>query len=621
MVSPNKILMDMAIQFREYEARFDIIRLIDLAIVDDSSSFEEVSHEVIHAVKQLLCVEKCTICIQTNDKLKYIFQNDVNNTWPKLKADQLQKLRSEEFVFIGSIPNQTEKNTLFMPCKSSNDIHLAFVLQDNMPVAEASRLCEKETVEFIKDVSTQLGILFQNKVTKLIDAVKDKLINAFFENELKPRRSWELIVEHAASFLPDCIAFAIEPVPQVQILTCSTKDRYMSLRATQGKYYPSRNEGERKAVGDVIPLRVDETVCGLLVERNEDVLYVNPKKDNSDRYKAYMFGDSIPESELVIAIRHEDELIALINLEHEAPGIFQPYHISLLQEAAKFLSPFVNALLSREARLYDKEIGLLYVMTNLLHRMRSLYRHKIRNLLIEANALTTNLKKDLNHVKGKTSERVTQLAKTFLEIRESSESFLVDMPEYVNFSKVDISREIKEAVAEFEPDKQRNNENVEFQIIQSDKNLHVYATRMLREHIYNIVKNSMDAIRNRRQSNKTEGGEITITISKFKLQDARKKETSPARVSIEIKDNGGGVSEETYPNIMQFGFTTKRKLGGSGFGLAAAQEYMQFVGGGLELKNHLGEGLTVILYLQEYVPDYHERLIKLNTWKEINNVT
>ena len=126
------------------------------------------------------------------------------------------------------------------------------------------------------------------------------------------------------------------------------------------------------------------------------------------------------------------------------------------------------------------------------------------------------------------------------------------MPEYVNFSKVDISREIKEAVAEFEPDKQRNNENVEFQIIQSDKNLHVYATRMLREHIYNIVKNSMDAIRNRRQSNKTEGGEITITISKFKLQDARKKETSPARVSIEIKDNGGGVSEETYPNIMQF---------------------------------------------------------------------
>ena len=94
---------------------------------------------------------------------------------------------------------------------------------------------------------------------------------------------------------------------------------------------------------------------------------------------------------------------------------------------------------------------------------------------------------------------------------------------------------------------------------------------------YNIYKNAVESIENR--------GNILTVISR-----------SGKRVTVELKDNGSGISEDEMKKIEKPFFTTKKN--GSGLGLAICRSIMAEHGGSMYIKRNDMGGTTVMLIFQ-----------------------
>ena len=105
----------------------------------------------------------------------------------------------------------------------------------------------------------------------------------------------------------------------------------------------------------------------------------------------------------------------------------------------------------------------------------------------------------------------------------------------------------------------------------------------LRAVFYNIIKNSIEAM--------PKGGKITITTS-----------TLSNKISIKIKDNGNGISEEIQSKIFQPFFSTKGFGIGRGLGLSGAFSIIQEHKGSISLYSETNKGteFTIILPYNEF---------------------
>ena len=94
----------------------------------------------------------------------------------------------------------------------------------------------------------------------------------------------------------------------------------------------------------------------------------------------------------------------------------------------------------------------------------------------------------------------------------------------------------------------------------------------------NVVVNAIHAI--------PEKGDISIRTS-----------YTDGFISISIKDNGTGISEDILPMIFETGFTTKKCGKGSGLGLAISKDIMKKHNGKIEVHSTAGEGSEFVIIL------------------------
>ncbi len=605
MYTKKAILRELADYFTTVEDRFHILHKIDAAVFDDNQTIQTFFQTLFQDLKLIFRPKQMGLfAISEKNLLPFSIVVDCQTLLFESSEDIIipdEVLAGTVIVKTNWLPEQTN-NTLFIPIRVAKGMHFVIILQDDLPTVDASQFNIKDNLSFAESLSSQVGILVQHKLSDRIHSLKSELIDEFFKNELKPSQCWNTIVNYIVRFLPDWGPLKIDPAPKTQILTYNKNDRHMILQASRSY---EESEGEFiDTIRGAIPLKVDDTICGLVIERNTDVVYVNPT-EHVERYKGYLFGSEYPQSELVVAIRYEDEICALMNLEHMGENVFYQYHIDVLLDVANFLGPFVNAVIARERRQRDKEISLLYILTKLLRRMASTYRHKTSGLLLKSRYKINKLEKELKDIGGEPYSHLQELSAYVNEYQERSKTFLSELPRFIHSERIDINRAIDEAKQEFDPDKMASKEKIIFLDERRQLNLDVYASRMLREHIYNLIHNSIDAIRDAKSQGRITEGKIIIRVSRKKVEDAKQKETSPARIYVEIQDNGGGVHPEEFPRIYEFRFTTRRKSGGTGFGLPAAREFMQSIDGDLEVENYFPEGFLVRFYLEEYTPNYH----------------
>ena len=533
-----------------------------------------------------------------------IFQMCNTDCSGQFKAITYESVILPEFTGIGPNIVEEDGNQISIYCQIIYNKKPIFALKTEHHDCDIDKLRLAFT-----SIANSLNLAFIYKEERRFDSIREALIEEFFKRRLSPSEAWKIIAEFAAQFLPDFPPFDIQPKPLSQILTYKTGEKHIVLRASQSGMLSVSSLHERIA----IPLKVDETVSGIPIERDLDYLLTNPTKEYPNRYQAYLYSEKRANSELVFPIRHatkcsENAIIAILNIEHPDEGVFSEYSVESIKRAGNFLSPFVWAITETEEAQRDREVSLLYVMTGILGRMASMYRHKIDNLLFKSRFLIHDISKRHSD-DGDTQRDITDLKLFIDDFDEKSGAFLTELPNYIEYQNIGVNYSIREAIKDIDAEKLEKDKSIQFKVDLPKKEVFVYASQMLKEHLYNLINNSVLAIKQSISEKIQKTGIIEIKVTYKKVTDTLKKDSkaSPSRVYISIVDNGGGVPEEYYPDIEEFGKTTRREKGGTGYGLPAAKEYVQSINGGtFKTINEPGKGFTVSFFIQEFDPSFHK---------------
>lgn len=527
-----------------------------------------------------------------------------------LLYDSSQKLNEQSLLYSeSSLPILNGPGPHFITNENNETTIYCQVMHEDSPVFSMKAIDLNNKDEYLLPIvyaiADKINLAFRFKEERKFDFVQKKLIEEFFNCDLATSEAWKVIARSATLFLPSFAPFKIDPPPLCQILTYKTGDKYIVMRGGQPGEAVSSTYYERIA----IPLKVDETICGIPIEKDIEFLLTDPSSEYPDRYQSYLYDKQIAKSELVFTIRSNSKIIAILNIEHPEKDVFTNYCIESVRRSTTTLSPFVKAVLEREEKQRRKEISLLYIMTEILRRMASLYRHKIGQLLLKSrltiNKISTNAK-----VSIQIKDDLDYLTEFINEFDDKSKAFLSDLPNYIKYQNIGVSYAINQAIKELDAQNLEQKDKIKILVSKLDKEIFVYASQMLKEHIYNLVNNSVIAIKQRISRLEQESGEINISIKRVKMTDTiSNKKKSPARIFVKITDNGGGVDAKLYPHIGDFGFTTRREMGGTGYGLPAAREYIQSVnGGGFKTLNKEGEGFEISFFLQEFDPTFHSTI-------------
>jgi CheY-like chemotaxis protein len=109
----------------------------------------------------------------------------------------------------------------------------------------------------------------------------------------------------------------------------------------------------------------------------------------------------------------------------------------------------------------------------------------------------------------------------------------------------------------------------------------------LREALTNVVFNAVDAL--------PRGGLITLSARAITQANSSNADRKPTHVVLEVSDNGIGMDEMTRQRCLEPFFSTKRKRGGSGLGLAMVYGVMERHEGHIEVQSAVNQGTTVSL--------------------------
>lgn len=116
---------------------------------------------------------------------------------------------------------------------------------------------------------------------------------------------------------------------------------------------------------------------------------------------------------------------------------------------------------------------------------------------------------------------------------------------------------------------------------------------LIQQVLMNLLNNAADTIEEKAIKEEAEGKEfkreITVTASYDKDNE---------KVTVEITDNGLGMSEETLPKIFAMHFTTKK--GGHGLGLSNCKKIIEQHHGQLTARSTLGQGSTFTVTLPRF---------------------
>ena len=472
------------------------------------------------------------------------------------------------------------------------------LLQNEARSNEPSFVTRGQLYDWCSTLSDQLSLLLTHRIAAYLQRTKSDLLRQMLEDEkLFDDEAWYTITAAIPHFLPDWGQASLDPPPRAQLFTFDPEDRTFSLRG---------DTSSKSGVARMI-FPAEHTIAGILVTNTSrgdrpNYVVVDPSR-SANRYRKYLHNNR-PSSELLVAIRQKDELLGVINIEYTHKNALSTLHLSVLLDAAAFIAPFVHAILSEAQRRWEREIVSVYVHNRTIRRLISSYLHKISNSIPLIGSALRELERSLGGSDRPESKNLEEIRQSVLRLTRGAKDILSGFPIATSIQPVDIVDAVRWAVGELSSSP---SESVEFVVRTSLKNQMVLASGILREHIYNLLRNATDSILLAIHTGRIARGRVFITIEQLSTVQAEVP-IVPRRVVLRIADNGIGVSSDLADRIFEYGFTTKG-AGGSGFGLPAAREYARFLGGDLLLEND-GNGATFVMILQEYTPQYHDRLVQ-----------
>lgn len=123
----------------------------------------------------------------------------------------------------------------------------------------------------------------------------------------------------------------------------------------------------------------------------------------------------------------------------------------------------------------------------------------------------------------------------------------------------------------------------------------------LRQVLINLISNAIKF---------TEAGDVRVSVQAVSLQsDGEANAVNQARIRFAIADTGSGIAEDVLPVLFQPFVQPQKHIpgdGGSGLGLAITQQFVNLMGGNIEVDSTLGVGTTLTFSLTFEVADTPE---------------
>jgi signal transduction histidine kinase len=473
------------------------------------------------------------------------------------------------------------------------------VLTSNSPPI-ANPFANDDVSGFVGSVASHLAntVLFSEQIRRKSNMLV--LMQDIIECNFKARVFLKKLAYRIREFLPDFGPFRIDPeLLGVQILLYN-KDRNpdeLIIRGTTGKE------------GDTTRVSVKGSVTGMLIEEGRGFILCDPTKPPySDHYKRYLTDEDEMRSELVVPIKEHEDLFGAINIESTVPNIFHRRHVDALLAFSTEIAPFIAAVNSRiEAAMADQR-ALGTALDNYFDHAGMLLRHGVStpssNIIMSVNLIESKLPKSSD-----LREQTEIVRRNLTKVIGFIDTYQRDVGNFSRIGKYNTKEIVSGAIAPIVFDNlTKRNITLDTDDVED---MAIFCSPMLKQHIYNLVNNSIHSIEKRFASGDTRPGLIKISATNSSETDKRKEVQYNKRCLISIWDDGTGVSLERLRQLRQFrfGLTFKREDGGSGYGLYAAHEYIVNMLGTMELESVQDEYFEVRLWLDQYIDDIHDVLV------------
>jgi len=605
----DSLIREIGVRFEQIGDRFDLLGWIDREIIWKNVPIDEAISEILKRSKTNLGAKCASAFAVVGIDVRSFAQNE------EVSAVHLDAGLTAQIVECTTIhrhgARDKELTWLLLPISIAHipSLKIVLVYESAWYGGETSAFYDPELYEFAKILMEQCRIIISKRIETDLENARKGIMDAFFGARLNPERCWLELTRKFVDFLPSWAPLSIDPRPQVQFLTYDGNRETILLRAGTDQAEPTPPKA----------LLITETISGIVIENENDGLvethlYVDPTDARyQSRFRSYLLSN-VPRSELVLPIRlvastGSKQIAALVNLEHSKEAIFSKCHIDMLCAGAEFVAPFVVALLQEEVVQRTRDITHLYTMHNILTKMAKTYRHKVGQYITATTLSLEALESVGQRLTNDEKKFFDRLQRSVTSFAELSRTFVTGLPNYVYYGPMRLLPLLETAIGEFDPEEMKKADEIGIKLLVEEdvpQDAEVFGSALIAEQFYNLLNNSVEAIRARIKSGAIDEGMITATVKVVPQTDKQRKEDSFPLIMIDIEDNGGGLSREAEASWGEARFTTKRGQGGTGFGIPSAIEYVTGLGGRIEKRNGFPDKLNVLLYLPKYVREIHE---------------
>ena len=272
----------------------------------------------------------------------------------------------------------------------------------------------------------------------------------------------------------------------------------------------------------------------------------------------------------------------LVALKHGADQVNLAVHVmelSMLGERIRLAS-----LQNIQRELEEKEMEAW-------HNLIKVLTHEIMNSVTPIASLSASAYEEINSYTDTESEEITMLKDELVDvglclhtISRRSDGLIkfvndfrnltaISVPKISRFSVNEMLMEMKTLMRE-----QVAQKHVRIKVDVPQDRLLLSADRsMIEQVLINLIKNASEAVQ--------EQPEPKIVLRAY--LDER------SRISIEVEDNGSGMTQEALTKIFIPFYTTKKS--GSGIGLSLSRQIMRLHKGSISVQSELGKGTRFIL--------------------------
>jgi GAF domain-containing protein len=321
-------------------------------------------------------------------------------------------------------------------------------------------------------------------------------------------------------------------------------------------------------------------ITGWVAQKKQSVLAADVTRDNR-----YLSVSRATRSEIAVPLLKEQELLGVLNIEHQRPHAFNRDHLALAEAIAG-----LTVVAMENARLYE----------DLDHKIKDLENANKRiadtQELVTRTAIAADFIHRINNLAGTIPPRIG-MAMEHLDAQDPRDCAVIKQLTAINGhsrSLLMAARQIKQAGKKQAAEHLAVNELVELAVnkikgvipinekqirieTQLSDNLEVICAQRnkLLDMLDNILSNAVEAI--------ARTGRLCLCTGSGQLGD------QPC-IDIGISDNGMGIPPENLPRIFDPYFTTREN--GLGFGLWRDKTFIKELGGDIEVKSSVGEGST-----------------------------